>query len=115
MAAEGPKMSIVTWPAKLRSAARATRGPHFCCGSRAACCGPRAALKNVKNVYMHPPPPLYGAVGSKGFIEGGGQPREGKNFDLHPPPPVVSSARKGKKAERSSDEDAMLVAARQGF
>ena len=81
---------------------------------RPACCGPRAALKNFKNVYMHAPPTLP-AVGKRGFIEGGGQPGEGKNFDLHPPPPVVSSARKGKKAERSSDEDAMLVAARQGF
>ncbi len=59
-------------------------------------------------------PPTLPAVGNKGFIEGGGQPREGKNFDLHPPP-VVSSARNGKKAERSSDEDAMLVAARQGL
>ena len=61
------------------------------------------------------PFPTLPAVGTKGFIEGGGQPREGKNFDLHPPPQVVSSARKGKKAERSSDEDAMVVAARQGL
>ena len=51
--AEGPKISIVMRPAKLRSAARATRGT---CGPH-LCCGPRAALKNVKNFYMHRPPP----------------------------------------------------------
>ena len=32
-----------------------------------------------------------------------------------PPPPGREFSTKGKKAERSSDEDAMLVAARQGF
>ena len=75
---------------------------------------PAGRIEKCKKCIYAPPPTLL-AVGKKGFIEGGGQPREGKIIDLHPPPPVVSSARKGKKAERSSDEDAMLVAARQGF
>ena len=51
---------------------------------------------------------------SKGFIEGGVN-LEREKISICTPPPVVSSARKGKKAERSSDEDAKLVAARQGL
>ena len=77
----------------------------------------RGELRQGKIFDLHPPPTLP-AVGNKGFIEGGGKPREGKIFDLHfppRPPPVVSSARKGKKAERSSGEDAKLVAVRQGL
>ena len=54
--AEGQKISIVMWPAKLRSAVRATRGPHLCCGPRAGCCGPRAALTE-KCRYAPPLPP----------------------------------------------------------
>ena len=42
--------------------------------------------------------PTQGSSWSDRVVERGGQPRDGKNFDLHPPPLVVSSARKGKNA-----------------
>ena len=87
--AEGQKISIVMWPAKLRSAARATRGPHLCCGPRAACCGPWAALKNV----VFPPPPRWGKmVSSRGGVN-----LEREKFSICTPPPGREFRTKGKK------------------
>ena len=65
---------------------------------------------------MHPPPhpPYCGEKGKKGFIEGGVN-LEREKISICTPPPGREFRTKGKKAERSSDEDAKLVAARQGL